>query len=623
MTLSYTIYKVTNILTKRIFIGYYTGSTPLDKIQLKQSDLSKDEKSLGKENFKRTILFTFFNKEDMKAKYKEIVNRDFFNKHDTYNRNIFNKVPVKDKNGNIFLKDKSDPKFHEYTCINKGMVTVKDKNGKNFQVSVDDPLYVNRTYVHVNQRPPKLKPPKKIRIKKPPKKRLSASEAQIVYRTKLRAKKYPNFNFPIIIKNKLFFIENFCEHGNLNINQDFFEFIYFKNNNNLKLYCDKCREEYLNNLNISNEDLVYNRNILKGLYKKGSSSLKKEYIKKYHFVLYKCIINNSDVLNWNERVFLFKEELKEPKTCLFDNCQKKTKFSPSNQSYNFFCETHVNSYKSKGEIELLKYIQSIYDGEVKKLKIDKKELDIYLPEKNLALEFNGLYWHNEKFKDKKYHYNKWKYCKDKNIHLITVWEDDWNFKKDIIKSIINNQLNLSSKIYARKCLIKEVKKDKIRKFLINNHLQGFVPSSIKLGLYYNDELVSLMTFGKRKISGKSYYELLRFCSKLNTSVIGGASRLFKNFLLLGHKNIISYASCDISNGSLYKILGFNEIGHTGVNYWWSNNINKYHRSNFMKYKLVKDGANFIKTENEIMHEKGFYKIYGTGNLKYEYINKIK
>jgi hypothetical protein len=172
-------------------------------------------------------------------------------------------------------------------------------------------------------------------------------------------------------------------------------------------------------------------------------------------------------------------------------------------------------------------------------------------------------------------------------------------------------------------LIKEVKKDKIRKFLINNHLQGFVPSSIKLGLYYNDELVSLMTFGKRKISGKSYYELLRFCSKLNTSVIGGASRLFKNFLLLGHKNIISYASCDISNGSLYKILGFNEIGHTGVNYWWSNNINKYHRSNFMKHKLVKDGADLIKTENEIMHEKGFYKIYGTGNLKYEYINKIK
>jgi hypothetical protein len=126
-----------------------------------------------------------------------------------------------------------------------------------------------------------------------------------------------------------------------------------------------------------------------------------------------------------------------------------------------------------------------------------------------------------------------------------------------------------------------------------------------------------MTFGKRNIGKKTQFEMLRFCSKLNTNIIGGGSKLWKYFLdNYNFDKIISYANCDISNGNFYKELNFKEVGHTGVNYWWSDNINRLHRSKFMKHKL----NDKTKTETETMNKKGFKKIYGTGNILFEWLN---
>jgi hypothetical protein len=123
-----------------------------------------------------------------------------------------------------------------------------------------------------------------------------------------------------------------------------------------------------------------------------------------------------------------------------------------------------------------------------------------------------------------------------------------------------------------------------------------------------------MAFSKRKkILGQksNEYELLRFCSKLNNYIIGGVFKLFKYFINnYKPSKIISYVNCDINDGALYKIIGFNEIGHSGINYWWTDGNMKYHRNNFMKHK----------TEGEIMKEHRYYKIYGSGNLKYEWNN---
>jgi len=255
-------------------------------------------------------------------------------------------------------------------------------------------------------------------------------------------------------------------------------------------------------------------------------------------------------------------------------------------------------------------------------------LDIYLPELKLAFEFNGLWWHNELYKDKNYHLNKTEECEKLGIQLIHIWEDDWIYKQDIVKSIIINKLNKTpNKIFARKTIIKEINDNKlIREFLDKNHIQGFVGSKVKLGLFFENELVSLMTFGNRRVAmGKKTtnideYELLRFCNKLNTNVIGGASKLFKYFINnYKPKEITTYADRSISQGKLYETLGFISQGKTEPNYYYINNKIRQHRFNFRKDVLVKQGYDANKTEHDIMLERKIFRIYDSGNLKYSFL----
>jgi hypothetical protein len=161
------------------------------------------------------------------------------------------------------------------------------------------------------------------------------------------------------------------------------------------------------------------------------------------------------------------------------------------------------------------------------------------------------------------------------------------------------------------------------KFLNDNHLQGYVNSSIRVGLYYGDELVSLMAFGKKRGSlgnkGKQNdWELYRFCNKLNTSIAGGASKLLKYFINNYHPNSIeSFSSNDISNGELYKTLGFSYLSITKHSYWYiDKDMNRYHRFKFRKSELVKNGENPSESEFEIMKAKGYYRIYDSGQTKY-------
>ena len=241
----------------------------------------------------------------------------------------------------------------------------------------------------------------------------------------------------------------------------------------------------------------------------------------------------------------------------------------------------------------------------------------------MAFEYNGLYWHSDVFKDRKYHINKTKSCYENDIKLIHIWEDEWINKEDIVMSRIKNLLGGSKIIYARKCKIAEIDKKTSDQFLKDNHIQGSVISKNNIGLYYDDDLVSVMTFGSLRknlgyCSKEGHHELLRFCNKLGTSVIGGASKILKYFIR-NYKpvNIISYADISWSNGSLYKKLGFDEIGITDPNYFWVKNGIRYNRFSFRKDILVKEGYDPNLSESEIMRERGYYKIYNCGNLKFE------
>jgi hypothetical protein len=168
----------------------------------------------------------------------------------------------------------------------------------------------------------------------------------------------------------------------------------------------------------------------------------------------------------------------------------------------------------------------------------------------------------------------------------------------------------------------------VRDFLEANHIQGFVGSKVKIGLFYDNELVSLMTFGKKRVALgnkeqiEGEYEMLRFCNKLNTSVIGGASKLLSYFIkTYKPKSILSFANRRYSNGGLYEKLGFKHIGNTQPNYWYFK-IHEYtlhYRFKFRKDVLVREGFDKNKTEHQIMAERGYFKIYDSGNMKFKLI----
>jgi hypothetical protein len=161
----------------------------------------------------------------------------------------------------------------------------------------------------------------------------------------------------------------------------------------------------------------------------------------------------------------------------------------------------------------------------------------------------------------------------------------------------------------------------VRKFLDTNHIQGFAPSSTKLGLYFNDELVSLMTFGKRMIKSNVEFELIRFCNKINFNIIGASSKLFKYFLNnFVYSTIVSYSDMRLFDGKMYENLGFEKIHLSVPEYYWIKNSERHHRSKFMKHKLVEQGFDKNKTEVEIMHERGYKRIWGCGQVRWEYKN---
>ncbi|QPX65421.1 putative homing endonuclease [Campylobacter phage F372] len=247
--------------------------------------------------------------------------------------------------------------------------------------------------------------------------------------------------------------------------------------------------------------------------------------------------------------------------------------------------------------------------------LDKKQLDYYIPDYKLAIECNGDYWHSESCnKTKNYHLNKTLECEAKGIQLLHIFESSWIEKKDIWTSIINNKLGKSKKIMARKCILRKVDKAEEKEFLDTNHLQGFTGSSICYGLYYKDELVCLMSFGKPRFTDKYDWELIRLCTKMGLNIIGGASKLLKHFHKNNKGSLISYSDRLYSNGSIYKQLGFTFSHYSEPGYYYFKNGGIHTRQQFMKHKLKDKLEKFDPnlTESENMRLNGYHKIWDCG-----------
>ena len=373
-----------------------------------------------------------------------------------------------------------------------------------------------------------------------------------------------------------------------------------------------------NFLNLDIKNKIRETNLIKYGYDNPSkSNLIKDKIKKSNILSsHKKIYENDNIIDIIDNDYIMK--------C---DCNKYHTFKINRVLYYKRRETNtvictvcnpIDKKQSGLELQLINFIKDNCDYNVilnNRNIIRPYELGIYIPDLKMAFEFNGVYCHNELNKSNNYHYNKSKMCKDLNINLIHVYEDDWIYKQNIVKSMILNKLNkTSNKIYARKCEIKEVTDISIiKKFLNDNHIQGYTTSTIKIGLYYNDELISIMLFKKNN----NDYELVRFCSKLGIVVIGGASKLLKYFNnTYKFNNIKTFSDIGYSNGDIYEKLGFELDSYIKPSYYYVVDGIRIHKSNFKKELLVKSGYDKNKSEHHIMLDRKIYRIYNSGYKRY-------
>lgn len=234
---------------------------------------------------------------------------------------------------------------------------------------------------------------------------------------------------------------------------------------------------------------------------------------------------------------------------------------------------------------------------------NNKELDIYIPSMKLAIEVDGVYWHSELFKDKNYHLAKTIECESLGIQLLHFWDFEIHEKIDIVKSMILAKLGrLPNRISARKCVVRDVTYNDAQMFIIDNHIQGAATSKINKGLYYNDELVCIGTFMKPRFDKDGYdYELIRFCNKLNTVVVGGISRILK--VIDG--SIMSYANRRFSVGAAYDACGFEKIKETKPGFFYYNNKSGDRKSRYSDLKPLIE-----------MHDDGYARVWDCGNIVY-------
>ena len=287
----------------------------------------------------------------------------------------------------------------------------------------------------------------------------------------------------------------------------------------------------------------------------------------------------------------------------------------------------ISPLVSKPETELYEYIKTLTTHEV--IQSDRsilhgKELDIYIPDLKLAIEFNGVYWHSEVHKDEMYHQQKTLDCLKQGVRLIHIFEYEWinPDKQDKIKIYLADVISEHSNIYyARNLNIREPSTQESAEFLDKYHLQGYTNAPIRYGLYNNTEMLGIITFGKPRFSSNYEYELIRLCWKPGVNVVGGFERLFKHFVTEHNpSSIVTYSDISKFTGNSYLRVGFKASidDLTSPNYVWVSlkDYSTLSRYQTQKHKLVELGLGDVgDTEASIMENLGYIRMYDCGNLR--------
>lgn len=318
------------------------------------------------------------------------------------------------------------------------------------------------------------------------------------------------------------------------------------------------------------------------------------------------VIDKIENKNWTSPIFA--ENLQCSKNFV---CQKLRNFGLPLSDF----KTCASSYEIKIS-EILNELNIPHELNDRKI-LSGKEIDIYIPEKSIGIEINGVYWHQDNDgKKKNYHLDKTVACENANIRLMHITDKEIDTKYDIVKSIIYSSVGKSKIVYARKCIVKAIDSKTFSNFVNENHMQGSIHSSIKYGLFHDNELVSVMGFAKSRFSKKHEFELTRFCNLKFTNVVGGASKLFKHFLdVINADTVISYCDRRLFTGKVYENIGMTFSHNSPPNYIWINSSGTtYSRYQTQVHMLNETGMK----EDDIMKSRGFMKLYDSGQKVFTY-----
>lgn len=278
-------------------------------------------------------------------------------------------------------------------------------------------------------------------------------------------------------------------------------------------------------------------------------------------------------------------------------------------------------YSSAGEKEIHDFLDSLGVIYCTRTKIEGKEIDIVIPSHNLGIEYCGIYWHSEQMgKTKYYHQNKLDVCEGNQIQLLTIFEDEWMFKKEIVKITLTNKLGMSrDKIYARNTKIRKVSKHQASKFTQQYHIQGAGQSSFDLGLFDVDDVLVAVLRLKETHKGLL---INRYCSSIR--VVGGFSKLLKYITSNNnYQSVYTFADRRWSNGNMYYKCGPTNVVKLQPDYSYAGpgcNGKRHHKFNFRHKHLSKRllTYNNTLTERQNCDDNKLWRIWDCGKIRFEW-----
>lgn len=303
------------------------------------------------------------------------------------------------------------------------------------------------------------------------------------------------------------------------------------------------------------------------------------------------------------------------------------------QNYSNMLRGHIGcvecqkSKTSMKEEELFQYVQRLVEGEAERRKVGlfdspRMEVDIYIPSRKIAIEFNGLYYHSTRFSTSPYkNSRKIGPLREKGIRLLTVWEDDWDNRRSLVEKTIAHIIGVSTEdvIYARDTKVVYMSKDQATKFMDSHHMQGFAQGTITIGLSVNDIIVAAASFRKQKED----YLLARYAT--SSRVVGGHSKLvswFENNYV--YSSLITFADLSMSDGNLYRTTGWEEDAYLDPDYSYvvrvgSTRSVREHKINYRKKRFKEDPSLKYEeglTETQLAALNGLYRIYDCGKIRF-------